>query len=203
MNTIYLNEHDAQQGAESQGEFLGMSGNCAWFLFGALGATIFMVTVLWGVCGVPLIACMIAGLVLCAVALTYVFTLKNNRPAHYDTDFFESTMVEAGVMALAFGPREHRPLNPFRAASATAEPGLVRSPKRSVSVARNEAVRSTLAAPTGRSAVQVSSPTKKSEREPDEARTVPLAAYERLRNQLDTAEETLEDVIAAREEEGL
>ena len=45
MNSAHLNEHDANQGAQSSGEFLGMTGNSGWYLLGSAGATILMVRV--------------------------------------------------------------------------------------------------------------------------------------------------------------
>ena len=45
MNSTHLNEHDANQGAQSSGEFLGMTGNSGWYLLGAGGATIMMVII--------------------------------------------------------------------------------------------------------------------------------------------------------------
>lgn len=114
MNRQHLNEHDANQGAQSSGEFLGMTGNSAWYLLGAGGATIMMVVFFWGVLGASLLFCLMVGSVLCLGAVSYVFVLKNNRPAHYDTDYFESALVEAGIVAFRFGPRTRPPTNPFR-----------------------------------------------------------------------------------------
>src|SRR4051812_4048366 len=113
MNSTHLNEHDANQGAQSSGEFLGMTGNSGWFLLGSSGTTILMVVFLWGILGVSLLLCLFAGIVLCLLSVAYVFTLKNNKPGHYDTDFFESALVEAGVLPFCFGPRARRPVNPF------------------------------------------------------------------------------------------
>ncbi len=118
MSTTVLNEHDANQGAQSKGEFLGMTGNCGWWLLGSAGASVMMVIVLWGVLGVSLLLCVLLGVVLCVLSVVYVFALKNNKPNHYDTDFFEAALVEAGVFELAFGPRMRRPLNPFAVGAA-------------------------------------------------------------------------------------
>ena len=96
MNSTHLNEHDANQGAQSSGEFLGMTGNSGWYLLGSGGMTIMMVIVLWGVLGVSLLLCLFVGLILCLGSVAYVFALKNNKPEHYDTDFFESALVEIG-----------------------------------------------------------------------------------------------------------
>src|SRR5476649_2161504 len=114
MNSTHLNEHDANQGAQSSGEFLGMTGNSGWYLLGSGGATILMVIFLWGIFGVSLLLCLLAGITLCLLSIAYVFTLKNNKPEHYDTDFFESALIEAGVLQFCFGPRARRPSNPFR-----------------------------------------------------------------------------------------
>src|SRR5947209_8750 len=112
MNSTHLNEHDANQGAKSSGEFLGMTGNSGWFLLGSGGATILMVVFLWGILGVSLLLCLFAGIVLGLASVAYVFALKNNKPEHYDSDFFESALVEAGVLEFCFGPRGRRLVNP-------------------------------------------------------------------------------------------
>ena len=133
MNSTHLNEHDANQGAQSSGEFLGMTGNSGWYLLGSGGATIMMVIFLWGILGVSLLLCLFIGIVLCLGSLAYVFTLKNNKPEHYDTDFFESALVEAGVLQFCFGPRDRRLANPFTAGATGLEsaPGVSRSAKSS------------------------------------------------------------------------
>jgi len=121
MPSQHLNEHDANQGAQSSGEFLGMTGNSGWYLLGSGGVTILMVILLWGVLGVSLLLCLLVGIVLCGLSVTYVFTLKNNKPEHYDTDFFESALVEAGLLQFAFGPRAKCPANPFTAHARAAD----------------------------------------------------------------------------------
>lgn len=68
MSTTILNEHDANQGAQSKGEFLGMTGNSGWYLLGSAGMTVMMVIVLWGVFGVSLLLCIMFGVVLCLLA---------------------------------------------------------------------------------------------------------------------------------------
>ena len=98
MSSAVLNEHDANQGAQSKGEFLGMTGNSGWYLLGSAGATGMMVILLWGLLGVPLLLCISVGVLLCVLSVAYVFALKNNKPEHYDTDFFEAALVEAGVI---------------------------------------------------------------------------------------------------------
>src|SRR5829696_2035086 len=125
MPSPHLNEHDANQGAQSSGEFLGMTGNSGWYLLGSGGAAIMMVILLWGVLGVSLLLCLFVGIVLCLLSVVYVFTLKNNKPEHYDTDFFESALVEAGVLQFCFGPRFGRPVNPFTYAGTDVAPVAV------------------------------------------------------------------------------
>src|SRR5687768_9478757 len=115
MDRTLLNEHDANQGAQSRGEFLGMTGNSGWYLLGSIGASLLIVILCWGMLGVSLLLCLLVGVVLCGLSVAYVFALKNNRPEHYDTDFFESALIEAGVVQLRFGPRQRRIANPFKA----------------------------------------------------------------------------------------
>ena len=216
MATTYLNEHDAHQGAQSAGEFLGMTGNSGWYLLGAGGATILMVVLLWGIFGIPLLLCLLVGVVLCGLAVTYVFTLKNNRPEHYDTDYFESALVEAGVVPLMFGPRRRRPSNPFAAEN---EP-VPESPCESVAKDRRQVRRANVAqanarAAFARQAASFAAPgpgaadravtlTTAAAEEPEAKRTepmVPREAYVKLEERLATTREWLEDALAEREED--
>ena len=202
MNSTHLNEHDANQGAQSSGEFLGMTGNSGWYLLGSGGAAIMMVTLLWGVLGVSLLLCFFAGIVLCLLSVVYVFTLKNNKPEHYDTDFFESALGEAGVLQFCFGPRCRRPLNPFTDAGTAAAPVPTEEKPRSSRQrsssgrGRGSASRPTTAEPLG--GERVTKPTSPSN--PAEP-MVTRVAFERLHEQLTTTEEMLEEALADRGED--
>ena len=200
MNSTHLNEHDANQGAQSSGEFLGMTGNSGWFLLGSGGATILMVILLWGILGVSLLLCLFIGIVLCLGSIAYVFALKNNKPEHYDTDFFESALVEAGVLRLCFGPRVRRPLNPFTAqeADAVTQPGEE----------KRHSLRQTSLAPRSRAgAARSAAPARNGDE--DEAKAprakaepmVTRVAYDRLNEKLTNTEELLQDVLAEAEED--
>jgi len=195
MNSPHLNEHDANQGAQSSGEFLGMTGNSGWYLLGSGGVTIMMVIILWGVMGVSLLLCLFVGLILCLGSVAYVFTLKNGKPEHYDTDFLESALVEAGVVQFSFGPRVRRPVNPF---TDGAEPAL----------AVSQQAKSSARGPVGnRSRSGVSRP-KMAATEPVEngdktnavrGKPVPVVTrseYDHLQRKLTTTEAMLEDVLA-------
>jgi len=194
MNSTHLNEHDANQGAQSSGEFLGMTGNSAWFLLGSGGATILMVILLWGILGVSLLLCLFIGITLCLGSIAYVFALKNNKPEHYDTDFFESALVEAGVLRFCFGPRGRRPLNPFTDEGA-AGPMPAEEKRRSL--------RHTSSAPRSRSGSARPTAPARSADEDDakapRAKAEPMVtrvAYERLNEKLTNTEELLQDVLA-------
>lgn len=196
MNSAHFNEHDANQGAQSSGEFLGMTGNSGWYLLGSGGATILMVIFLWGILGVSLLLCLLVGIMLCLVSVAYVFTLKNNKPEHYDTDFFESALVEAGVMQFCFGPRSRRPLNPFTDMGSDASPVPA--------VEKRRRLRQTSPASRGRCGVPGSQPAAaepvRDEAKPKTTRPEPVVsrvAFERLQEQLTTTEEMLEDALTA------
>jgi hypothetical protein len=200
MNHGQLNQHDANQGAQSRGEFLGMTGNSGWYLLGSAGASILIVIFCWGVLGVSLLLCLFIGVMLCALAVTYVFMLKNNRPEHYDTDFFEAALVEAGLLELAFGPRASRPANPFTSdlavESATAKPARP---------ARAAVVRGAQPAgeshPAGDKAVVAAAATpKKPAKAVPEEPVIALSAYENLRDELAATQEWLEDALVERGE---
>ncbi len=199
MHSTHLNEHDANQGAQSSGEFLGMTGNSGWYLLGSGGATILMVIFLWGIFGVSLLLCLLVGVVLCALSVTYVFTLKNNKPEHYDTDFFESTLVESGLLSFQFGPRARRPANPFAAAGSPLAPEAdapepaVRSHRASLGTARHFGAN---ARPVGEMTGH-----KDAEQKKREQSVVARADYDRLQEQLTVTEDMLEEALAERGEE--
>jgi hypothetical protein len=200
MNSTQLNEHDANQGAQSSGEFLGMTGNSGWYLLGSGGATIMMVILLWGVLGVSLLLCLFVGLVLCLGSVAYVFALKNNKPEHYDTDFFESALVESGVLAFRFGPRDRRPSNPFAdagdASPVAFDAKASKHADRSVSAGRARAGAKRVARPQG---AEAASTAEKPAPARDKAKAEPVVAraeYEQLQEKLSTTEELLEDALA-------
>ena len=196
MDSTHLNEHDANQGAQSSGEFLGMTGNSGWYLLGSGGATILMVIFLWGILGVSLLLCLLVGVVLCMLSVAYVFTLKNNKPEHYDTDFFESALVESGVLQFCFGPRARRPVNCFACAGMTVTPAPAEARRRAlgpVPATGRRRVSGPVSAPAASEPVD-GEPQNKASRTETEP-TVPRAAYERLQENLTAAEEMLEDAL--------
>ena len=197
MNGTHLNEHDANQGAQSAGEFLGMTGNSGWYLLGSGGATIMMVILLWGVLGVSLLLCLFIGLILCLGSVAYVFTLKNNKPEHYDTDFFESALVEAGVLQFSFGPRSRRLANPFVGSDDGAEPAQAASQK-TKSSARGSAAgnrrRGSATRPQSKTIEPADDDAKANRGKQDPV--VTKGDYDRLQEKLTTTEEMLEDVLA-------
>jgi len=199
MNSTHLNEHDANQGAQSSGEFLGMTGNSGWYLLGSGGATVMMVIFLWGILGVSLLLCLFIGLILCFGSVAYVFALKNNKPEHYDSDFFESALVEAGVLQFCFGPRARRPANPFTADApgAVSTPAVSRSAKSS---ARGSASGSRSRAGSTRRSAAAPAPVEDDEKaKAVRAKSEPVVTrsdLERLQEKLSTTEEMLEDVLA-------
>lgn len=189
MEEIRLNEHDANQGAQSSGEFLGMSGNSGWYLLGSAGASILMVILLWGILGWSLLMCLFVGLVLCLGSVVYVFTLKNNKPEHYDTDFFETALVEAGIVSFRFSPR-NRPLrNPFTGdgMAVPVDPRVAKLPARSKMPvpARAKPEQKTSGSETQRD------DSKSAPKRPD-----PAPVIEELQEELETAEELLEEALA-------
>ena len=144
------------------------------------------------------------GVVLCLLSVVYVFALKNNRPEHYDTDFFESALIESGLLELAFGPRLRRIANPFSETVADEEPTM-----RTAASARKEAASerrrgSTGAQPAAFGAAQDSSARVERVSKPtrgDEEKTVPLSAYEKVKAELSHTEEQLEEALFANQED--
>ena len=203
MNSTHLNEHDANQGAKSSGEFLGMTGNSGWFLLGSGGATILMVILLWGILGVSLLLCLFIGIALCLGSVAYVFTLKNNKPEHYDTDFYESALVEAGVFQFCFGPRLRRPVNPFTdTADAVSEPPAKKkqSSRQPASTSRGRSSTARADATATEPLSDESNATPKASRKEAEP-MVTRVAFERLHEQLTTTEEMLEEALAEHAED--
>lgn len=199
MHSAHLHEHDAHEGAKSSGEFLGMTGNSGWFLLGSCGVTILMVVFLWGMLGVSLLFCLLVGVVLCGLSLAYVFGLKNNRPAHYDTDFFESALVEAGLVDFQFGPRVKSPANPFHAGIILAPAAERSSGASTPAVARNLSNRPSerVTSPDGQVAAGVSERSRKKE-EPVVARAAFEQVVERLAETEALLEESLAETVEAR-----
>jgi hypothetical protein len=203
MSTTILNEHDANQGAQSKGEFLGMTGNSGWYLLGSAGMTVMMVIVLWGVFGVSLLLCIMFGVVLCLLSVVYVFTLKNNKPDHYDTDFFESALVEAGLLELTFGPRTRPAANPFAgegSADALADAKQAK-PRREASKASSR-TGSRIVAPLGAGPMEVPTATEKKARQPGDEKepVIALSKYEKLQADLVDVEDRLEEALLDHEE---
>ena len=194
MNSIHLNEHDANQGAQSSGEFLGMTGNSGWYLLGSGGATIMMVIFLWGILGVSLLLCLFIGIILCLGSLAYVFTLKNNKPAHYDTDFFESALVEAGLIHFTFGPRKRRPSNPFADEGAASAIVAEQSKRRTQGSAPARAKQRSRSDAAKVSAYKNGATAEKSTEKRENV--VTRATYQQLEDKLASAEEQLEEVLA-------
>ncbi|MGC4074933.1 MAG: DUF4133 domain-containing protein [Nibricoccus sp.] len=194
MNSIHLNEHDANQGAQSSGEFLGMTGNSGWYLLGSGGATIMMVIFLWGILGVSLLLCLFIGIILCLGSLAYVFTLKNNKPEHYDTDFFESALVEAGLLDFTFGPRKRRPSNPFVGEEITFATSSDESKRATRKSAPQRAKQHSRSAAKNAATTNASSGVEKPVEKREEAIT--RATYEQLQDKLASTEEQLEEVLA-------
>src|SRR5450432_4035817 len=196
MNSTHLNEHDANQGAQSSGAFLGMTGNSGWYLLGSAGATILMVIFLWGILGVSLLLCLFVGILLCLGSLAYVFTLKNGKPEHYDTDFFESALVEAGVMQFSFGPRARPPVNPFTNGGG-AEPALASF--RKVAPIGRSATGNQSRGEASRQKTAATEPAKDGEKAKSaRAKPEPVVTqvvYEELQEKLTTTEEMLEDAL--------
>ena len=202
MQSAHLNEHDANQGAQSSGEFLGMTGNSGWYLLGSGGATILIVVLLWGILGVSLLLCLVAGIVLCGVSIAYVFALKNNRPAHYDTDFFESALIEAGVRELCFGPRTRRPVSPFVGGDGAGMPessGRERASPQSAPAAGRTRGHPSVAAAAAKQRLVVES--ESGEARGNAAPMVSQVAYDRLEEKLHSTQEMLEDALADNAEE--
>jgi hypothetical protein len=205
MSTTLLNEHDANQGAQSKGEFLGMTGNSGWYLLGSAGTTVMMVIVLWGVFGISLLLCMLLGVVLCLLSVVYVFTLKNNKPDHYDTDFFESALVEAGLIELSFGPRSRHLANPFGGSQIVEEPLSTKrvTAKRESSRGQRAIGRISATGLTNPPVEPLVSTDKESRKAKDEKEPViALSKYEKLQSEFVEVEDRLEQALLEQEESG-
>jgi hypothetical protein len=179
---------------------LGMTGNSGWYLLAAGGITILMVVFLWGILGVSLLLCLFVGVVLCGFAVAYVLLLKNNRPKHYDTDFFESALVESGLLAFRFGPRIRRPANPFAAATAEVEP-TARARGRVLTSRHPSALRPRLARADHPAASESSEVARSAPAGAKPQGNEDGTALARLQEKLSATEEMLEEALAEREED--
>jgi len=158
-----------------------------------------MVIFLWGILGVSLLLCLFIGIILCLGSVAYVFTLKNNKPEHYDTDFFESALVEAGVLQFCFGPRDRRLANPFTAGATGPESAPVVS-RKVKSSARGSAAghrgRSSAARPQTAAA---ETPEENEQAKVARGKPEPVVTqrdYDQLQEELTTTEEMLEEALA-------
>jgi hypothetical protein len=200
MRSEHLREHDANQGAQSSGEFLGMTGNSGWYLLGSAGASIMMVIVLWGILGISIILCLILGGLLCGLSLAYVFALKNNKPEHYASDFFEAALVEAGMLQFAFGARAKALSNPFD--SDEEAPGMSHFAERVLAMRRPPTPTAKPAMQPGQTIAEIHElPASEDSAKAKVEETVTLKEYERLQEQLNSTESTLEEVLAEKEED--
>ena len=136
---------------------------------------------------------------LCLGSVAYVFALKNNKPEHYDTDFFESVLVVSGVLAFRFGPRDRRPSNPFTdagdASAVTLDPKAAKRADRSVSAGRARARAKRVVRPLATDTAGIGEKPVPSR---DNAKAEPVVAraeYEQLQEKLSTTEELLEDAL--------
>lgn len=200
MSTTILNEHDANQGAQSKGEFLGMTGNSGWYLLGSAGTSVMMVIMLWGVLGVPLLLCLTTGVVLCLLSVAYVFTLKNNKPDHYDSDFFASAVIDSGASQINFGPQWGGAKNPLANVTGgefedvpAAAPAASRDRSQFRYHHAGTIGASTAVAP---SAEEVESESRRATKEKAPERTVPLKAYERLQSDYHEIEDRLAEALS-------
>jgi hypothetical protein len=179
-----------------------MTGNSGWYLLGSGGATILIVVLLWGILGVSLLLCLVAGMVLCGLSVAYVFALKNNKPAHYDTDFFESALVESGVREFSFGPRARRPVSPFVGVDAGEMPAPSDRERSSIqSAPKAGRTRSQAAVATAAGTKRLVADPASSGARSDAAPMVSQVAYDRLEEKLTSTQEMLEDALAEHAEE--
>ncbi|MFT3784165.1 MAG: DUF4133 domain-containing protein [Nibricoccus sp.] len=199
MNSMQLNEHDANQGAQSSGEFLGMTGNSGWYLLGSGGATIMMVILLWGVLGISLLLCLFIGLVLCSGSLAYVFVLKNNKPEHYDTDFFEAALVEAGVASFRFGPRAKCLANPFTADTEQLQTAQSAAPTSACASSSDKRSRRSVSSAQAKPEKPTPDVEKKNSGRAKPQPVVARSEYDQLQEKLETTEELLEEALAETE----
>lgn len=157
-----------------------------------------MVIFLWGVLGVSLLLCLFVGILLCVGSVVYVFTLKNNRPQHYDTDFFEASLVESGVLGFRFSPRSKRFSNPFLDLSdeRIAPEVKATAPSRRTTPGSQVPRTSRDVEPASGETSEVSNKSK-AKKAPE---VVSKAEYETLKEKLEYAEEALEEAMEGGDE---
>ena len=216
MSRHALRIHDANQGAQSKGQMWGMTGNTPWYLFGAAGLALISVIVGYGVLGLPFLACLLFGGLLVGLALAYVFLLKNNRPGHYDTDFLEAALVEAGLVTFVFGPRFKRPSNPFSSEELSERSHTVnpnhrdREPRKRGMAGAPAGAEENVAEPvasagasesSGAPASPAASHRTPANRAAKKETLYTQGAYEKLEQELENTREDLEEALCILEEE--
>jgi len=87
---------DTNASSDSSGRTWGLEGNLFWHLLGGLGAGVTVFFILVVLCKAGFLASLGVALVPVALALTYIYGLRQGKPPGYDRDFLEKTFVGTG-----------------------------------------------------------------------------------------------------------
>jgi hypothetical protein len=88
---------------DSAGKTWGLEGNLFWFIAGGAFAAVVTLLLLFSVGHWSLLSALVPALIPLVLALLYALTLRQGKPAGYDTDLFELWLKGPG-----FGPQPSR-----------------------------------------------------------------------------------------------
>jgi hypothetical protein len=88
---------------DSTGKTWGLEGNLFWFIVGGTFVSVVMLLLLFSVSHWTLLSALTPSLVPLGLALLYVLTFRQGKPAGYDKDLFELWLKGRG-----FGPETPR-----------------------------------------------------------------------------------------------
>ena len=88
---------------DSAGKTWGLEGNLFWFVAGGAFAAVVTLLLLFSVAHWSLLSALVPALIPLVLALLYALTLRQGKPAGYDTDLFELWLKGPG-----FGPQPSR-----------------------------------------------------------------------------------------------
>ena len=88
---------------DSAGKTWGLEGNLFWFVAGGAFAAVVTLLLLFSVGHWSLLSALVPALIPLVLALLYALTLRQGKPAGYDTDLFE-----LWLKGLGFGPQPLR-----------------------------------------------------------------------------------------------
>ena len=87
---------DSNASSDSEGKTWGLEGNLFWFLIGGLGAGVTLFFLMVTLASIGFVTSLVVALVPVALALIYIYGLRQGKPPGYDRDWFELWIKGSG-----------------------------------------------------------------------------------------------------------